>query len=506
MKRNKRSVSTILLVIFLASLVQPSGIARAVSDYDNLLQVTPTLDVYTDGSAKTQKMDLSLTWWAEFKQTYAKRVAQNIGWATNFATEFEDIVESGGSWGVFLRETLEGNIISFVGTRDPNAHCGFIGSASSGSYTCTSSPGHGYVRGWYFTHNSYAGNGCMGSYANRCSDNGMNIYDEPVIVSGPLEYTIFSVPTPNLTSYRFFYMNFDLVYPSNYGGVLIPTHPPAAKYVAAGDSFSTGEGNPAFEAGSAEDGVNECHRSPQAYPRLVQSALNLGPTAFVACSGATTNDVLGIPEGNNPYGKWNEPAQINALSDETEIVTITIGGNDIGFGDFGYECLFPVNLTHGTCDEFTDIYDETVWKITNELPDKVKNVYGALLNEAENADIYVLGYPYIAPYKTIEDVFDQDCGGLYDEFPNNWGDARAAHEVTELLNDTIEDAVNTTNAQYSTNRLKFVPVDEGAFAGHDACSDDSYFHGIVFPDTEYSVHPDRDGQIAYAVDLAGAMS
>lgn len=111
------------------------------------------------------------------------------------------------------------------------------------------------------------------------------------------------------------------------------THPQSAKYVAMGDSYSAGEGVPAFEVGTdvaASEGTeNKCHRSRQAYSQILASnpALNLNRLNFVACSGATISDVL-------YSGQWNEPPQIEALSADTAVVTLTIGGNDVGFGDY----------------------------------------------------------------------------------------------------------------------------------------------------------------------------
>ncbi|MDQ3154030.1 MAG: hypothetical protein M3R63_20705 [Actinomycetota bacterium] len=305
MRRVKYSLYALLFAISLiASLAVSLGTASATSDYDDLLRVSPTLYVYTDGAAKTQTMDISATWWAEFKQSYDKRVAQNIGWPTNFTTEFDDIMAFGGSWGVFMRETPDGNLVSIVGTRDPNAYCGFVGSASSGSYQCASNSGYGFVRADYFTHSSYGGNGgnggngCIGSYGNRCSDTGMNIYDSPIVFLGAAGYTFVSMPNSTLSSYHFFFMNFDLNYPSGYEGELIPAEPPPAKYVAMGDSFSSGEGNAPFEAGT-DTSSNTCHRSPLAYPRLLQNDLNLGSTAFVACSGAVSDYII------NDYNQEN---------------------------------------------------------------------------------------------------------------------------------------------------------------------------------------------------------
>ena len=63
------------------------------------------------------------------------------------------------------------------------------------------------------------------------------------------------------------------------------------------------------------------------------------------------------------------------------------------------------------------------------------------------------------------------------------------------------------NQANSSSRLVYVPVENGAFSGHDACSDVSYFHGIHWPnDMEYSVHPNTEGHIAYSQDVLNAMN
>jgi lysophospholipase L1-like esterase len=80
--------------------------------------------------------------------------------------------------------------------------------------------------------------------------------------------------------------------------------PVSAQYVAMGSSFASGPG------------VNDN------YARQVARSLNLN-LVDVSCGGATTNHVL---------NGWNElPPQIAALTLETRFVTVTIGGNDIGY-------------------------------------------------------------------------------------------------------------------------------------------------------------------------------
>lgn len=486
MKRRRRSAKALLLAIVL--LLAHALPARATSIYDDLLRSVDYLPLKT--SASDLGVDISASWYQLIKGT-------NFSTCTSTVKSSLDSAMSTGNWGITLYTGDVGN----VNGADAHTETYVLVYWTDGL--------DGYNQFAGTSPNDYVQN-VPGATPHR--EALIYIRDDdtastPIHVEcGSNNFTVIGsrpLGTSGLTWFNYdaqvYYSTFDAVYPSGYAGKPIPGAPPQPKYVAMGDSFSSGEGNPRFEYGTDSDGQNQCHRSPKAYPRLLQSELALGAMAFVACSGATTNDVLGISESDNPAGIWDEPAQISALSGSTELVTLSIGGNDVGFADFVYDCLFPIG---GVCDEFTDIYEETIWKINNVLPGRLAATYSTILAEAENATIYVLAYPRISPYKGINDPFDQDCGGLYDEFPNTWGDARAAYEVTNLLNQKIEEAVTAQNS----SRLVFVPVASGAFAGHDACSSDSYFHGIVWPEVEYSVHPNADGHVAYKEDLIAAMN
>lgn len=91
-----------------------------------------------------------------------------------------------------------------------------------------------------------------------------------------------------------------------------------AKYVAMGSSFAAGPG----VTTSAESPPNRCQRSVDNYARQLARKRNLD-LIDVSCSGATTAHILGA---------WNElPAQVEAIGPDTALVTITIGGNDVGF-------------------------------------------------------------------------------------------------------------------------------------------------------------------------------
>ena len=322
----------------------------------------------------------------------------------------------------------------------------------------------------------------------------MNIYAEPTVQTGTAGYTFFVLPNSGLSNFRFYYMDFELTYPSGYAGEIIPTTRPYARYVALGDSFSSGEGVSPFEAGT-DTGANSCHRSPQAYPRLLKNDFNLGlgSMAFVACSGATTQSVL---YGGSAEGAWGEPPQIDALSLDTEVVTITIGGNDVGFKNFATAC------TIGSCDFATTAYSDIHGKIVNDLPGELADVYQAIDSATSStADIYVVGYPQIAPAEmpTGPNSACYPLNGGTDNPDPELNDGATAHAVVSELNSVIEDAVanmNSTKFHFVNPNLSGSP-----FIGHDWCQQDRYFVQIGVPippsNTEYSFHPNVDGQEAY---------
>lgn len=97
-----------------------------------------------------------------------------------------------------------------------------------------------------------------------------------------------------------------------------PAIPEGGRYVAMGSSYAAGPG-----LGSVKPGTPaRCTRSPANYPTLLAARLKLD-LADVSCGGATTAHIL---------GPWNElPAQIDAVTADTRLVTVTIGGNDLSY-------------------------------------------------------------------------------------------------------------------------------------------------------------------------------
>jgi lysophospholipase L1-like esterase len=233
-------------------------------------------------------------------------------------------------------------------------------------------------------------------------------------------------------------------------GIAVPAFAAEAvdKYVALGDSYASGLG-----AGDYGDSGN-CKRSANAAPVLW--ANSHGPAAFdfVACSGAVTADVLN--------------GQISAVTADTDLVTIAIGGNDAGFADVMTDC----NL--GSDDSCVSRNQEAQAFAQSELPGRLDSVYAAIRAAAPDAQVVVLGYPHI--YQ-----LEGECSvGLSET-------KRAA------INQSSDVLADVTSAAASSAGFDFVDG-RAAFAGHEICaSGDAWLHSVTFPIAE-SYHPTAAGQ------------
>jgi lysophospholipase L1-like esterase len=185
-------------------------------------------------------------------------------------------------------------------------------------------------------------------------------------------------------------------------------------YVALGDSYSSGEGDAKYLPGTNVS-TDHCHRSTYAYPMLLNHDQNLGSLDFVSCSGAITDNYFNTNTGNN------EPAQSQALSAATQYVTLTFGGNDVGFSDVLSKCIYgkygPVVVHRANCAKDTTLKTAVAnrvkalaGKTTATTPGGVKihsitSILQSIHKLAPNATIYVAGYPVL-----FGTNFTSDCG------------------------------------------------------------------------------------------------
>ena len=179
-----------------------------------------------------------------------------------------------------------------------------------------------------------------------------------------------------------------------------------AEYVALGDSYSAGEGLGPYQNGTAvPKGAhrNQCHRSAK-YAYAVLNPAVVVPQAtsrtFFACSGATSSDMRSKPPTHGDQRQYGQPQQTATVGSGTRFVSLSAGGNDVGFGDIGVNCMEAVvarvavaRAGKRSCKEQIDASRRKLGRTQTLLT----KLYEDLLDRAPQATVVVLGYPRILP-------------------------------------------------------------------------------------------------------------
>lgn len=152
--------------------------------------------------------------------------------------------------------------------------------------------------------------------------------------------------------------------------------PPFARYVALGDSYTAAPGvDPA-------PGTGDCGRSTSNYPRLVAARLRV-PLTDVSCSGATVGDLL---TGQRVTGQVL-PAQVDAVSPGTDLVSIGVGANDLDLIGVAVAC---VRQEAGCADKVARVQRDL-----GLLPGRIADLVEAVRRKAPDAKVVLVGYPTI---------------------------------------------------------------------------------------------------------------
>ncbi|MGW0391258.1 SGNH/GDSL hydrolase family protein [Streptomyces sp. NPDC003042] len=158
------------------------------------------------------------------------------------------------------------------------------------------------------------------------------------------------------------------------------------RYVALGDSYASGAGVP--------DQVDSaCARSHRNYPALVNAALAPAAHKDVTCGGATTVHMTSAQNAS-------APPQLDALSADTDLVTLTIGGNDVGFAGIILRCvtLGAFNPGGSPCKtSYTWTGTDQLAAAVNATAPKIAATLDGIRQRAPRARILVTGYPAILP-------------------------------------------------------------------------------------------------------------
>lgn len=365
------------------------------------------------------------------------------------------------------------------------------------------------------TTNALGNNGYFLAYARNT---GLIIYDGA-------DHWFTSSPTKSLTD--LFLNELNQVYdPDN-----LPGSVPLANihYFAFGDSYSSGEGNPPYFPGT-DTRPDFCHRSPQAYSQVLGASLNLQPQ-FYACSGAVTDDITNT---NPKFTYYGEPPQLMNLptnvNDTFGLATMTIGGNNAGFGPTLTSCieqklvvttfrtviatrLGPIAgwLALGinpSCAHYSSFVKSTNAQIDSVF-NPVKATYQALLNHVSQTDtsVIVADYPHLFGTTSQEQSCFQLAPFLTPE----------DQQFFNIAGDRLDNLLAKAAAQAGVN---FVDV-RSIFAGHGVCGNGgAWINGVniasstgctlsvagkcIIPDnpTVGSFHPNVSGHASgYAIAI-----
>ncbi len=213
------------------------------------------------------------------------------------------------------------------------------------------------------------------------------------------------------------------------------------RYVALGDSYS------------AASGV--LPPDPSAPPQCLRSTLNY-PHVIAGRTGAQLTDVTcGAAETSDFFESQSSgvPPQLEALNKETQLATMTIGGNDSGVFintviDCGTAGLSTLGQGSPCKDRYGSSFEDTI--NTTTYPSLVKALK-AVRAKAPRAKVAILGYPWIMP----------ETGGCFDKMPIAQGDVPYVRGIQATLNNAVRRAAAATGATYvNLNKVS---------NGHDAC-------------------------------------
>jgi lysophospholipase L1-like esterase len=257
-----------------------------------------------------------------------------------------------------------------------------------------------------------------------------------------------------------------------------PGHP--GNYVALGDSYTAGPLIP-IQTGQPAG----CLRSTHNYPSLVSASLHTSSFKDVSCSGSTTKDMFSpqsVTGGTNP-------PELNALTESTDLVTLGIGGNDIGFTNIITTCAVqsPTKPLGAGCRDYfhRSGKDELADRIAATGP-KVAAVLEAIDKRAPDAKVLVVGYPTVLP----------DSGpGCFPVVPFTPGDVAYLRQTLKRLNSMLAEQADKAGAEYVDTYHRSI--------GHDVCQlpGTKWVEGLVPTSPAAPVHPNALGERNSAVNV-----
>jgi len=256
------------------------------------------------------------------------------------------------------------------------------------------------------------------------------------------------------------------------------------EYVSLGDSYAAG---PLIPLQIPPFG---CLKSNNNYAHLAARQLGLALTD-PSCSGAETEDMTN-PQNVDPDGP--NPPQFNSLTRKTRIVTIQIGGNDIGFSSIAEDCMSATNQGTPCQDKYVvNGRDEISERIQATAP-LVGEVIQGIHERSPKARVLFVNYAAILP----------DTGpGCYPQMPITDGDVPYVRAKQKELNAMLA-------AQAAANGAELIDWYAASIAGigHDACKPPliRWVEPVVPVNAAAPIHPNLGGMMGASDLLVAALS
>ncbi|MFF1499435.1 SGNH/GDSL hydrolase family protein [Streptomyces sp. NPDC058316] len=279
------------------------------------------------------------------------------------------------------------------------------------------------------------------------------------------------------------------------------------QWVALGDSYTAGvipAAGDTFEV--PRDG---CERTDQSYPQVIDRDLgSLFDLINVSCGAATIENVTfraQEPIGRHlpPFSEDPDypfpavPPQSEAVGPGTDVVTVGVGGNTLGFDGILRTCL---ELGAGSGGVGTPCRDDLADDIPGRLT-KVGKEYDEMLavlhERAPHAKVLAVGYPTVIPKDTSKCRYND----LQQFGPITQGDLDwLRQDVLEPLNKVIEKSAGTQDA------VGFVNLYDSS-RNHSVCDSGKWVEGILTSDSHQPalVHPNARGHRNAADHVAAAI-
>jgi len=163
------------------------------------------------------------------------------------------------------------------------------------------------------------------------------------------------------------------------------------------------------------------------------------------------------------------------------MVTVTVGGNDVGFASTMYACVA------GTAERCRTAVQAAGTAVRTRLPDLLDPLYAAIASRAPHARVVILGYPLLYQPGPCTDGSDPD---------------EAVRGELNAVGDQLDEVIAAAAGRHGFTFADVRPV----FADHRLCGPDSWLYGLNGADGRASFHPTAAGQGGYYTVLGGTVS